>query len=76
MRLRLLRCHCGLAGCESVAAGMEERSLGMHLRDASVGMRVHEDIGDPTGKSSCARSELSTAARRAAALERWARGLA
>jgi hypothetical protein len=51
---------------------MEERSLGMHLRGVSVGMRVHEDTGGPTGKNSSARSEASTAVRRAA-LERWAR---
>lgn len=44
----------------------------MHLRGVSVGMRVHEDTGGPTGKNSSARSEVSMAARRAA-LERWAR---
>jgi len=44
----------------------------MHLRGVSVGMRVHEDTGCPTGKSSSVRNELSAAARRAA-LERWAR---
>ena len=70
--MRLLRCHCGLVGCENAAAGMEERSLGMHLRVASVGMRVREGISDPTEKNSSARSGVSTAARRAA-LERWAR---
>ena len=55
---------------------MEERSLGMHLRDVSVGMRAHEGTGGLTGKSSCARSEVSTAARRAAALGRGARARA
>ena len=70
--MRLLRCHCGLAGCENAAAGMEERSLGMHLRGVSVETRVHGGISDPTGKNSSARSEVSTAVRRAA-LERWAR---
>jgi hypothetical protein len=59
-------------GCESAAAGMGETSLGMHLQVANVERRVREGISDPTGTSSCARSEGSTAARRAA-LERWAR---
>jgi hypothetical protein len=44
----------------------------MHLRVVGVAMRVHEDTGGPTGTSLSARSEVSTAARRAA-LERWAR---
>ena len=44
----------------------------MHLRGVSVETRVHEGISDPTGKNSSARSEVSTAVRRAA-LERWAR---
>lgn len=44
----------------------------MHLRVVSVGMRVHEDTGGPTGTNSSARRKVSTAARRAA-LERWAR---
>lgn len=44
----------------------------MHLRVANVGMRVHEGISGPTGTNSSAKSEVSTAARRAA-LERWAR---
>ena len=52
---------------------MEEKSLGKHLRVASVGMKVREDISDPTGKSSSVRNELSTVARRTA-LERCAQG--
>ena len=62
-------------GCESAAAGMEERSLGTHPQVASVEMRAHEGMSGPTGKSSYVKNELLAAARRAA-LERWARGLA
>lgn len=52
---------------------MEEKSLGKHLRVASVEMKVREDISDQTGMSSSSRNELSPAARRTA-LERCAQG--
>ena len=52
---------------------MEEKSLGKHLRVASVEMKVHEGISDQTEMSSSSRNELSPAARRTA-LERCAQG--
>ena len=66
MRLRLSRCHCGLAGYESAAAGMAERRLGKHPQVVSAEMMAHENTDGPTGLSSSVRSDLSTAARRAA----------
>jgi hypothetical protein len=62
-------------GFESAVADMEGRRSGRHLLVVSVAMKAHEDMSDRAVWNSSARSELLTAARRAALEDARARGL-